>query len=515
MKIIADINRMQINNYKMEIVHEKESVLVDLFVYNKANFASSDVFLFINNFWAHQTPLFQETVFKLYQEAEEYFSDILNKDDLTERLKDVASRLYKMHSYSVMKDWVIRYSQIRVPPESFDEKYKEDVDRKTTLDKTYLRHEYTELVTLSLMLRLMVPIWSRYTKHIRQQSGTQFKELASFKLLERTDIPTLPPVEKLVRYIHAKLKKDQNNSIADWISEDDYPYFFMSCVCVRKLCVGDISHKDPKANLVTLIHNFITAQSGYPEGDFANAVLSKKTDDSGNDDNKISVMEAFRVSMDISIEESQELPFSVENVRDVVEKVCIDLPEDLLLECLQSSQVLLEIPTMVPQKFLLRAIMKNAISPAGIDYLPPEIMVNCLAITQAVLWHRGFKYLSLLSTAVCPAEVDFGHRATVGPTKERVSPQLQAELRKVFPHVRIIQHRKTESKEDCKVTNDIEMVVNELYNSSWHATASMRMFKEVFGENVYTTNIKLRPDIRTLLTEFIIAVGTNKIANPN
>ena len=73
---------------------------------------------------------------------------------------------------------------------------------------------------------------------------------------------------------------------------------------------------------------------------------------------------------------------------------------------------------------------------------------------------------------------------------------------------------KTESKEDCKVTNDIETVVNELYNSTWHATANIKMFKEVFGENVYTTNIKLRPDIRTLLTEFMIAVGTNKIASP-
>jgi hypothetical protein len=146
----------------------------------------------------------------------------------------------------------------------------------------------------------------------------------------------------------------------------------------------------------------------------------------------------------------------------------------------------------------------------GLNYLEEDQKLWAMGVTAAALWHRGFKYLGLLATSV--TELSGEHRASIGPVKERVPPELQKELRDVFPHVRIIQNRKLDPKEDCRVTNDIEMIVDDVFNFHWQPTAPLPLLREVFGPSASETRLTAAPDLRIQLTKLAIAVAQNKIA---
>lgn len=511
MEIVADLSRMEINGYKMEVRHGGETIYFTFSVFNKNNFGSNnEIFKHINAFWKEQPPAFQKAVFDIYKEIDESFTDIMVKNSLGDRIKDAVKRLYELHPFETMKEWLQRKSGLVIPA-TFDEHYQEDIDRNTTEDKTYLRGDYQELMTLALTFRPMVPIWARFTKYNRQKAGV-LKEVQSFQLLERTNIGSLRPTEKLLRYIKANLKKENTTLPVNFISDDDLPYWTMTVICVRKLCIGELKSSDPKANLVTLIHNFISAQSGYADGDFMNAIHTKTTEDFGGEENKISTMECFRINMDISVAESEEIPFSVENIDLVTNKVCIDLPIALRDHCINTAMVLKEHPIFRPQKALAAWVLKNAIFHEGIEHLSPEVRARCLGLVQAVLWHRGYKYLALLATAV--GVVSDEHRPNINPTKERVTQDLQKELRSVYPHVRVVTHRKTEIKEECRITNDIEQIVEDLFKFLWQPTADLGMIKEVMGPDAQNRRLHIRSDIRIQLTKLAIDIGRDKISNP-
>lgn len=513
MEILVDTHKLTLNGGKFELWHKGEVIYFNFSIFTKNNFyVGNEIFKHINLFWSQQTPHFQDTVFALYKEALDNFDDILNKDTLTDSLKDVVRRLYEMHRFSNMREWTMHRSGIVVSPTSFSDRYIHDPDKNTSVEKTYVQFEYWELVTFSLMLRVIAPIWTRYTKHIKSDAGNLLKELQAFKLLERTEVPDLPPVQKLVDYIKANLKKDAESIQVSFISEDDFPYWNMALLCVRKLSTGDLQSKDDRATLVTLTHNFIKAMSNYAESDFSNTVHTKNTEDFGGDENKISTMECFRINMDISIAEAAELPFGLENRQLVINKTCPDVPQELLDVFVKAAGRMAGRPLMRPQQALLAMIMKGAITPMGLSYAEEQDKLWCLGLTAAALWHRGYPYLAVLATSV--TELTAIHRASVSPVKERVHPDLQKELRTVFPHVRIIQNRKLDPKEDCRITNEIEILVDDVFNFHWQPTAPIAFLRQVFGPTASETRLTAAPDLRTQLTRLAIDVGRNKIANP-
>lgn len=510
MQILANIQKMEINGGKIEVEHKGETVSFIFSTFKKENFVdNNEVFLHINNYWKIQKEEKQSKIFQIYKEVEDCFDDILNKDSLTDRLKDLVKELFDLHPIPDLKSWLINYSGILIPPD-FKELYVEDPDRNTTVDKTYVREDYRELLTLSLILRIMVPIWATYVRHIRSHTGNGLKELKAFELLEKTPIPKSQAISKLLKYITANFKKDEANIPVNFLTEEDFPYWVLTLTCVRRLCVGEFQSKNPKANLVTLISNFVDTKTNYTDGDFSKQIKDKKATGVGEDENKLSTMECFRINTEISVGESEELKFSVENIYMVAERVCIGLPHNLLDRCLETSNVLKSHVIYNPQKSFMSWVLKDAISAEGLNFLEKDSLIRCLALTQAVLWFKGFEYLSLLSTAVSPLETS--HRVSHMPTKTRMPENIQKKIREVFPHVRISSNKKSPFREECLITNDIEILSTELSNRSWRGTAEKEMIQKVFGVES-NTKIAIVPDIRIKLAELIIAVGTNQLSN--
>lgn len=516
MHIEADIATMEINGGRMKLVHGKEHAFFTFFTFKRGAFENNnDVFTHINKFWSQQTEEFQAKVFHIFKRIEDYLDDILTKEELADHLKDAVKELYAMHPFQTMKNWMINDGVLQVPS-GFGKVYVNDPDRNTSVDKTYLYDDYRDLMTLSLMLRPMVPIWASYVRLMRNHAGNGLKELLSFKLLERTQVPRLAAMDKLHDYIRANIRKENSSVVpVNFISEYDQPYWILSLICVRKICVGDLAPSDPRANLVTLVSNFIKIKTVYNDSDFASRLHIKDTKEgTGSEESKISTMESVRTNTEISVLEAEELKFSVENIHNVMMKFFPTLPPLLLENALETTAVLLKKDIgnnriLPPQRMLIGWVMKKAIVPFGIDFLDIDVQIRCLALTQAVLWHRGHTYLALLSSAYASQNTGAIHMVNTTAGRSRVSEDLQKELRKWYPHVRTIQSRKAPAKESCFVLNDIDQTCNDLTNAIWRATADQELYRQCLGES-HNRQIPILPEIRIKLMELAIDIGSGK-----
>ena len=153
--------------------------------------------------------------------------------------------------------------------------------------------------------------------------------------------------------------------------------------------------------------------------------------------------------------------------------------------------------------------MKHIIPPMGVDFMDLEVLVGCMALTQAVLWSRGYQYLALLSTAYAPRNVSQVHVVSSSPGRARVPEEMQKQLREVFPHVQMIQSRKAAPKEVCKITEDIDLFLQDVSEVTWRATANKSLFEECLGSSI-TRQIPIQPDLKIQMTQLAIDIGSNR-----
>ena len=229
---------------------------------------------------------------------------------------------------------------------------------------------------MSVALRVMVPIWGSFIKTIRGDAGNQFKELQAFILLKNADINRSDQMVKLYNYINAQIGKDNFNATntLNFICREDFPHWLLSLVCVKRLCIGDVRSKDPRANLTTLIHNFIIQRIRATDNDFTNMVKPKSAEDFGPDgENKISNLERFKVTTNISLGQIVEMEYSVKDIYKVAHRLCTDVDPAILERSLETSKVLANVRLLNPQMTLLRWVFSPAIMPRGMMYLPLDI----------------------------------------------------------------------------------------------------------------------------------------------
>jgi hypothetical protein len=106
-------------------------------------------------------------------------------------------------------------------------------------------------------------------------------------LISKSKLLSLPVFERLLNYISVTISKSQNPenglSIIAGISSEDYPYWMTAMVCVRRLTLGDISGKDPKAHLVAFIHKFVNNKAVDSDVGFDKRLKSKKIGEGSTD----------------------------------------------------------------------------------------------------------------------------------------------------------------------------------------------------------------------------------------
>lgn len=493
----------------VRLEHKDESINFSISVFQKANFQKQfEVFDQINEFWAALPQAKQDEIFGIYKEIEFGFDNIYEKNELFDYLQGKVAGLIQEHDLDQIQNWVSFRSNIIIP-ESFEPDFEYSIDKNTSREKTYTRTDYSRLVALSVLLRCMVPVWGEYISNTRQESGTMYKEYNAFQLISHSNIMHSVPMDKLLEYIQHIVGEDSfdANNILNGICAEDFNFYLLALVCIRRLCIGDVRGVDPSVNLITFVYKFIIQRIRNTDNNYDQIVKEKTFDDRGQEgsDNKISTLERYKIKTNVSLGEIVELEYSLRNIIAAAEKLTINLDPGLLQRSIATSQDLLQQRLLDPQMTILRWVFKPVISPKGLVYLPKPMIVNAIGALEAVLWARGHKYLAVLSSSYA---VMNEKELVISPvdSKMRVPVEMSEQLDKLYPFSRTTNSKKTGPKEVNLAAKSIDTVTENLGAFIWRPTAHESMLQEVFGNP--NRKLPIKSDIKIDLTKLVLEIGS-------
>ena len=467
------------------------------------------VFDQLNKYWAQLPENKQLEIYSVYREVVQMFGCFWEKGSFVDGLNGLCVKLIDLHPYDDVYDFMRYRLDTFSIPSSIDASYIDDVDKRWTRKQTYLANDYAGLVCISIILRAMLPVWGEFITNTRNEVGTQFKEYYAFKLVLRSELFNTPAFIRLSEYIEATVgaNKENNLAIIEGISSEDYLLWMTAMVCVRRLTLGDISGRDPKAHIVTFIHKFIQSRTSDSDVSPDSKLKFKRTGDGGTDlEAKLSSLERYKVKRNISIGSEMEMEVGLADTVAVAKQICPDIDLGLLARSVESASILNNQRLLDPQINLMRWVMSPAVSAKGILYLSKETIVRMLGITQAILITRGYPTLGLLTTAYVNQSAT-EHFVTPMFTKSRIPEELRKRLDEVYPYMRNSQRNKQQNKSNNLVLKTIEHLDDELSQCSWILSSDNDLI-QMYSPHTLNRRISIPGDIKIQLTKLCIDIGS-------
>lgn len=511
MIIIPDIESMVKQERQVITEHNGSRQRFTIHMYKKDKFSKDSLTFYpINLYWESIPERDQQAIFECYEDAQELFDSITGVNELKQYLTDISSRLMSFHEIPRVRRWLEYDSPFRVPPD-IDPHYKPDVDRSTTRDQTYTYDDYLGLMSMSVIFRAMIPIWSVYSKTAKFDSGKDWRDLNSLWLLKDSNVYKSEEMQRLLRYIKANIRPDTHtgNHVLAGIPKDDLPQHLLARVCVLKLCMGELLEKGApiegnKYNLPALVYNSIIEPPSPQGGDYSQRVLTKEVLTEGRgetNDSNSSVLEYYKARSPVTVGRIAEMEYSLRDPYAIAAQLCPEADMRNLEIALETSQKLY---TEVIQPCLITLsqwVIAPAFPPKGCYYLEPDLLIRIFAITETVLRHRGFGSLALLSTAYTVKE-DEGMRITSVVGKSHMPEQLFSSISHYFPYRKESRRKANTQAEDCFVISDIKKLSTEFARFTWRATAADSLVEEVQG-SARSRRITILPNLRNDLATML------------
>lgn len=512
-----------VNNDKLcTISHKDEKIqfVVNYFIKNTSTkpvfgedevpAPSEDLFKYVNEYLEKMSMNQQNMFFNLYKQARDVLTNAENHDDLVIALRDVVTRILDFQDFYTVHRWLRIHTDLAIPSK-VEETFVEDAAGRNKQNKTYIRSEYEELVTLAFLFRLLLPIYGEFIARISAYTDATSKEMITFNLASMSEVMESNAMIRLVSFVENTVPKDTNKSPAliDGISSDDYTKWLLSLVMLRRLIVGALQDTRDGATLVSFIYGYIVYRASN-NASFGGFIKDKKHPNAApNDVNELSSWEEYRIKERNSAGDIALVQCDLEDANKLYWRLCIGLDETVSKEFEPGEpnpefMELMSEPIGKGQIGMLKYIVSPLVSHRLLDDVErPETFASLIA-GAAYLKRLGLLELAILLTAVKRnSKVMIGSSSTV---KHRITPEQMAELNAVYPYVRKSQSRQTVV--DTKTSYDVAFAAfeDEFKKSEWRITLPHADIVRFTGGLKITRAYTCPTDIRPLLADFFIAM---------
>jgi len=316
---------------------------------------------------------------------------------------------------------------------------------------TYLKSDYIRLVNLAVLFHLMAPVIADYVNTVSSVTGKQFKESAALALFMYSNLMHTEEMQKLRDYViaHCDKKPVPLSATLAGLSEENFPSWMLASVIARRLCINHVRRGDDSGHLVAQIYMHIQFNIKL-DGKFGGGVMAKSGRHSaGDDEQEKPVIESWKTKQEIYETDIQICEFGYDEASAPVSHIEPTLPKDKLNACLKAIPATWNFELSDHQRMLMEWISAKFTPPKAVEYYTYSTDMMLLAITQAVLWHRGFKELAAIVGT---------HRA-LSPSDELPVPQqpLPQNIKQELERYYNIQLDKRQGTNDGLVHRTIEM----------------------------------------------------------
>lgn len=495
-----------------EMTHNGATIAWDISVIDKTSFSGKfDIFEELNRYWGKQSATKQDKIFDVYRRIKEAFGSVWSYDELIMTLYKLVAELMELHSLADVEHYVSFYSNIRIPAD-LGETFKESYETSRTRERTYLKSDYQKLVVMTLALRCMIPVWGEFISRTEDELGTTYKEYYATRLLMMSSIVHSEPWEKLRVFVEQSLPNDKSliSAIMGGISREDFPFWVMSLVVVRRLSVGDLRginlESSSEAPLVSFIHSYIINRVKGHDANFIGGVKERMIEGQGQDsENNLSKLEGYKIKQEIPAGDISIIRHQFLNPYDLAKKISPEINLALVDVSLQSVKALEHEQVWKPQVVLAQWVLRKAIPPRGMMQMKKNIILEALAITQAVLWHHNHKELAGLATAIVQPSRNVMSLIGTGQ-RHRIPKELVEELNALYPFSRRSgKQLRTGKPQNSTAVTSVEMLEKMFSEHEWRLTLPAQWIPELTGNN--DQRYPIPADIKIKLAQLALAVA--------
>lgn len=458
-----------------------------------------DLFAEINDFLSTQPMAVHVHLFESYKRIHKVLMQTnLSVSDQAGQLIKLIREFSSVFDFQAMDFFVRSTPTIAIPP-GFADEYQNPSEQRirsfsfeaserdeevrsivqaATREKTYLRNDYIDLLSMTIYFRLFVPIWGTYISQTKEDISSTFKEYYAGQLLTGSKVITESPgYSKLAAYLAAHVEKSdrRQNSVLDGLSSEDFPMWVLNLVLLRRISIGDVrgiriinNGVEANTHLVTWIHAYVYQRIlKNPDSFLYGKILNKevqKQSQNDSDDRKMSIFEAVRVSEDFSPGDLKELSLYYSDMDRIIEVLCPDLPVKLARQALEAAQTLKSKDLHDAQIQIMQWMIGPFQPPSSIWNLNMVQLLVPLSVCQAILWYRGYHDLSaiLTLTPLPPSDVMVPHI-----TRSNIPLAMIEEAAELYPHYRRVNARSLRAKQQPDIVDVVKNVATALLDSEW------------------------------------------------
>lgn len=359
----------------------------------------------VNDYLSRSHPDDQAAIFDIYSQISTLSAPGASTmgHELLADLEKLIRQLFGIINLDYLFEWANVYSKFHIPPV-----LSESVGVYHS-DTTYTVEEYRGLMGLTIVAKLMLPIWGQFLDTLTPTIGRTRREYRAAWMLRFCGLFDSPAWQRLTRYIQniRGLKEDNftmpTAMVLHGFVEEELPEFLARLTIVRKLAiaettVAEIQKEQGKAqnNLVGSINSYIDGllRNKTLSNDFGGEVreLAHPKEMAGGDENNTSISENYAAKQRVS--DMYGVCFNVycEDGREeeLMAIISPDQPFDKELFWLFKAHLQSIELDLTDGKYLIMAtvLTSKVLGVEGIDSLNYQSIINVLALSCVYLHQR-------------------------------------------------------------------------------------------------------------------------------
>ena len=528
MEIRLGREKTQAGTYEVLIKHQTEELVYSITeeVIRTAQKYGFEHFEEINAYWA-QTPIaHQDLVFDTYKKIYRVLNESSDIQSMTRALRPLATLLSDLHSLDDIDYWIWLKSPMLVPT-GIKRVFNPEEDTSWTREKTYLEDDYRKLVTLTLAMRVMIPVWEEFILQTKKETGPTFKEYQAFDLISNAKVMTSEAMRRLEVFVVNTIPKDRSKEAAVFsgVSSEDFPEWILAVTVVRRLTSADIRGINCDHTLVTYLHNYIDQRSKSLENRTGVIKPKYNSETSSSDENSNhSKLEGFKIKEAIAegdiaairryiaLSIDQAYGREPNNGLSLINRLGngTDITQ-LVRTSVESTQILFGEQLTNYQITIAGWILSSYIPCESIPYLNKSDILSMVALSQAYLWSRGYYSLAGLISAIPRNYVDVGGNI-IADSKSRMSNENAVKFGKLFPYLKRTSSRAKNAKSTNPSVTSIDMIVEGISCYQWTLTLPPSWIAQLQGSEI-AVRFRIPENIRDVLATLVIELNDKENVN--
>lgn len=500
----------------MQLIRNQDSVIVEhenialpfqVTIYGSTKYKSNmTIFNEINQYLSGLPYNRQRQLFLTYTKLHEIFYTVTDfTDTVNKQIIEMVKDIYKFLSISELDMWLRAPGRTQVPPTSTDT-ISDDLEE----NRTFLAEDYRNLITYTVALRMMLPIWGEYQMmYARSKSQAKNKEYEALKLIVGSDLFLHPSYLRIKVYIEATINA-AGGSISATIAglgSSFLPEYLLAGALVRRLTVAPINVDLERGGLAKNIHGYV--QSALKDFDSQDYRVKQTGGGGGGDEpgEDFSHLERLRIKHMIShgYIEKYTVWLQQTGAYGVARAIDKTIPPELVISCLETNHDLISVELSEAQLILAQWIMYPVLSIKGLSTVSRKLISTVvMPAVQALLVHWGFPMVALLSVAKKRLR-EFG---TAYPTSSRPTRNTWNLLSEQFPYTKTDKKNIGQRQGNVAYTA-IEDMANQFYKYNWLVDIPKVLLSTLPANTHAREEIVPPPDLSEHLALIVIKTWSN------